>query len=119
MNEMIFVFGSNRAGIHGAGAAKWALENCGAVWGKGEGLQYSCYAIPTKDVNIQTLPLTEIAKHFETFINFAKDRPHLLFDLTPIGCGLAGYNKTDMLHEVVLRQKIPDNVYFNRRWMQE
>jgi len=34
---MIFVFGSNRSGIHGAGAAAYAHKNLGAEWGVGEG----------------------------------------------------------------------------------
>jgi hypothetical protein len=42
----IFVFGSNLSGIHGAGAAKTALDLYGAVWEQGEGLQGSSYAIP-------------------------------------------------------------------------
>ena len=36
---MIFVFGSNLAGRHGAGAAKIALEKHGAIYGQGVGLQ--------------------------------------------------------------------------------
>lgn len=47
----VFVFGSNRAGRHGAGVAKTALK-WGAVYGQGEG---QTYAIPTKDENIKTL----------------------------------------------------------------
>ncbi len=40
MNEqrIIFVFGSNLAGRHGAGAAKWALENRGAIYGQVVGM---------------------------------------------------------------------------------
>ena len=46
----IFVFGSNPEGRHGAGAAKVAREKFGAVYGQGEGLQGSAYALPTKDL---------------------------------------------------------------------
>lgn len=35
----IFVFGSNEAGIHGAGAAKQAVKKFGAIAGNGEGRQ--------------------------------------------------------------------------------
>jgi hypothetical protein len=45
----IFVFGSNLAGRHGAGAALAALKDHGAIYGRGEGLQGQSYAIPTKD----------------------------------------------------------------------
>ena len=54
---MIFVFGSNLAGRHGKGAAKYARNNLGAVYGVGEGLTGDCYALPTKDYNIKTRPL--------------------------------------------------------------
>jgi hypothetical protein len=91
MGKSIFVFGSNLAGRHGAGAAKYAVDNHGAVYGIGRGLQNSCYAIPTKDWAIQTLPLTEIKKSVDEFIEFAKMHSELLFDITRIGCGLAGY----------------------------
>lgn len=46
----VFVFGSNPEGRHGAGAARVAAEQFGAVYGKGEGLQGSSYALPTKDL---------------------------------------------------------------------
>ena len=35
MTKEIMVFGSNEAGIHGAGAAKFAYEKKGARYGKG------------------------------------------------------------------------------------
>ena len=87
----IFVFGSNLAGRHGAGAARFAMKNHGALWGRGIGLVGNSYAIPTKDENIKTLPIEEITHHVRDFIQFAKNNPQLTFQLTPIGCGLAGY----------------------------
>lgn len=45
----IFVFGSNTQGFHKSGAAKAAIENFGAVYGKAYGLQGQSYAIITKD----------------------------------------------------------------------
>jgi hypothetical protein len=92
----IFVFGSNRAGRHGAGAAKYALEKHGAIYGQGEGLQGNSYAIPTKDFFIQTLPLSEIQKHVDTFLHYARLMPNLTFNVTAIGCGLAGYKAEDI-----------------------
>lgn len=87
----IFVFGSNLAGIHGGGAAKWAYENRGAEWGVGFGLTGTAFAIPTKDWNIETLPLKEIEKFVRRFLKFAQARSDLTLQLTPIGCGHAGY----------------------------
>lgn len=46
----IFVFGSNTQGRHGAGAALWAKENAGAVYGQPYGLQGQSWAIITKDL---------------------------------------------------------------------
>lgn len=45
----VFVFGSNPAGRHGAGAAKAAM-NFGAVYGKGRGLHGRTYALITKNL---------------------------------------------------------------------
>ena len=87
----IYVFGSNLAGKHGKGAAKTALL-FGAKYGMGEGLYGNTYALPTKDENIQSLPLAEINKYVETFTQFANKNPHLIFWVTAIGTGLAGYS---------------------------
>ena len=90
--NQIFVFGSNLTGVHGAGAAKQAMMKFGAVYGRGQGLQGQSYAIPTKDFRIETLPLSEIAKYVQKFIEFAINHPDLEFLVTPIGTGLAGYS---------------------------
>jgi hypothetical protein len=96
MKEAIFVFGSNLAGRHGAGAALWAWRNCGAIYGQGEGLQGDSYAIPTKDEWLLTLPLERISNHVEKFKQFAREHPELQFSVTPVGCGLAGYSPDDI-----------------------
>lgn len=88
---MIFVFGSNLAGRHGKGAALYARRRRGAVYGQGIGRQGDSYAIPTKDEKLCTLPLDEIRKHVADFLIYAANHPHLRFEVTPIGCGLAGY----------------------------
>lgn len=90
MPRTVFVFGSNLAGRHGKGAALYARQHHGAVYGQGEGLQGDSYAIPTKDAQIRTLPLDAIAKHVETFLTFARQF-NANFVVTRIGCGLAGY----------------------------
>lgn len=91
MARSVFVFGSNMAGIHGGGAARWAHENRGAEWGVGFGLTGTSFAIPTKDWEIETLSLDRIEKFVRKFLKFAAARPDLTFELTPIGCGAAGY----------------------------
>ena len=91
----IFVFGSNLAGRHGAGAALAALKDHGAIYGRGEGLQGQSYAIPTKDrtpwpSKPKTLPLYVIAEYITEFLQFSQLHLELTFNLTRIGCGLAG-----------------------------
>lgn len=87
----IFVFGSNLAGRHGKGAALHARQHHGAAYGVGLGLTGNAFAIPTKDRDIRTLPLSEIERYVTRFKVFAAERQDLTFRLTPIGCGLAGY----------------------------
>lgn len=89
----IFVFGSNLAGRHGKGAAFTAKRSFGAVYGVGVGHTGNAYAIPTKDRNIRTLPLSEIRKYVEGFVIYAEQNPTLMFTVTKIGCGLAGYTE--------------------------
>ena len=86
----VFVFGSNEAGIHGAGAAALALEY-GAEWGKGVGHYGMTYAIPTKDRNVETLVLSKIRPYIADFVTYTKAHPELQFFVTRVGCGLAGY----------------------------
>lgn len=87
----IFVFGSNLAGRHGKGAAFYARKHHRAIYGQGVGLQGNSYAIPTKDECLMTLPLAIIKKYIDDFIMFAKQNPDMQFDVTAVGCGLAGY----------------------------
>ncbi len=87
----IFVFGSNLAGRHGKGAALFARQRRGAVPGEGVGLHGTSYAIPTKDERLKPLPLGAIKAFVEDFKAFARQHPEMTFEVTPIGCGLAGY----------------------------
>lgn len=87
----IFVFGSNESGIHGAGAARIAFLKFGAEMGLGNGLSGNSYAIPTKDRNVETLPLDKVKSYIDEFIGFVLKHQNLTFYLTKIGCGLAGF----------------------------
>lgn len=93
---MIFVFGSNLAGRHGKGAALFARQNHGAIYGQGVGRQGNSYAIPTKDGRLNVLSLDEISGHVLDFIAYAKENSDLEFNVTRIGCGLAGYKDTQI-----------------------
>lgn len=92
----IFVFGSNLAGRHGAGAALHAARYFGAEYGRAVGLQGNSYAIPTKDANLKTLPLEEIKRFVDEFLVFAKQHWNWTFEFSAIGCGLAGYSPADI-----------------------
>jgi len=93
----VFCFGSNEAGIHGAGAAKQALK-FGAKNGIGFGQIGNTFAIPTKDFNIQTLPLHTIKEYVDCFIGITQTRYGKQFKylVTAIGCGYAGYEVEDI-----------------------
>lgn len=92
----IFVFGSNLAGRHGKGAALWARQYRGAVYGQGEGLQGQSYAIPTKGLDMKPLPLWHIAESVTRFLAIARAHAELNFYVTPIGCGLAGFKQEEI-----------------------
>ncbi len=94
VSNEVFVYGANEAGIHGAGAARIAMK-WGAKYGS-FGFSGQTYGVPTKDSKIETLPLEKIKKHVDEFLIFATDHPDLVFLVTPIGTGLAGYNIKDI-----------------------
>ena len=87
----IFFFGSNLAGMHGGGAARFAYKRFGAVWGQGVGLQGQSYAIPTMQGGVET-----IRPYVDEFIAFAKAHSEYTFLVTPIGCGIAGFKEEEM-----------------------
>lgn len=95
--DEIFVFGSNESGIHGSGAAKLALQ-FGARYGQGFGTSGSTFALPTKDWEIETLPLYIIDNYVQRFLSFARTErvKGFKFLITQIGCGLAGYTPRDV-----------------------
>jgi hypothetical protein len=110
VERKIFVFGSNLAGRHGKGAALAARREHGAVYGQGEGPQGFAYAIPTKDAHLNTLPLDAIAAHVDAFTRYAAANPRLVFQVTPIGCGLAGYRPAQiapMFHAAPANCELP------------
>jgi len=118
----IFVFGSNLAGIHGGGAAKYAMD-CGAVIGEGFGLQSGVgkagtrsYALPTLDVEyydaknpktgkvetyykFRKLTITELAFWVDRFKVWACTEfeqtlgNYEIIFVTKVGCGLAGFEE--------------------------
>lgn len=111
---MIFVFGSNLSGYHGAGAAKMAVDHHGAVVGVAEGMQGNSYAIPTKAANWKySLTMADIRVAVLRFLAYAHSRPDLTFQVTRIGCGYAGYRDSQM---APLFAGAPPNCLFDSKW---
>lgn len=97
----IFVFGSNAQGNHAGGAARYAREFYGAIDGQGDGLHGRSYAIDT---------MSGFCAMFNAVIRFqeqAENHPELVFILTPIGCGIAGY---DAKNVAPMFSDMPENV---------
>lgn len=113
MPNACFVFGSNTAGRHGAGAARHAMEHHGAIYGRGIGFQGDSYAIPTKDDRIQTLPLEDVRMWVQKFLNSARTLPETTFHVTQIGCGLAGFTPEQI---APLFADAPRNCKFSTAW---
>lgn len=86
----IFVFGSNANGYHRGGAAAFAMDEFGAVWGQGEGLQGKSYAIPTME------GMDLLRESVNRFTAFADQHQELRFLVTMIGCGSAGYSPREI-----------------------
>lgn len=113
MTKQVFVFGSNEAGIHGAGAAKTAYEKHGARWGKCYGHHGDSFAIPTKDDQIGPMPLDRIKDYITGFLAYARGHPKLTFKVTQLGCGLAGLDPRDI---APLFRLAPKNCKFDNAW---
>ena len=115
--HMIFVFGSNEEGAHGGGAARIARTKHGAIWGQAEGLQGSSYGLPTCHKPVGQpgwqIPFAAVHQYVENFLKFATDNPQLEFQVTQVGCGLAGWT-IDQIAPLFLGA--PSNCYFDTAW---
>jgi len=121
-SHRIFVFGSNLRGRHGKGAALHAAECYGAIEGVGFGMTGQSYAIPTKGHQLEVLGLTVIGRYVGYFIrdvrHFDESKPYQ-FNVTQIGCGLAGYDPTQiapMFRPLTLTTGKQYNVWFDEAW---
>jgi hypothetical protein len=111
----VFVFGSNEAGIHGAGAAKLALDKFGAKFGQMFGLQGQSFAISTKDTSIKTLSREKICMYIQIAEAHFIANPTKVFLVTEIGCGLARYELNDIAPLFKSSYQLP-NVYMPKRF---
>jgi hypothetical protein len=90
LNE-ILVVGTNRLGIHGAGAALMGRKVFGLMPGVGEGISGRCYALPTKRGPYEQASLSEVAYAVDRFTLYAATNPTKTFLVTEVGCKLAGF----------------------------
>jgi hypothetical protein len=111
---MIFVFGSNMRGRHGAGAALYAKRHHGAIYGQPEGRQGDSYGIPTKDEYLVPLPLHVIYAGVDRFMDYALANIVERFKVTRIGCGLAGFKNENI---APMFMGAPDNCLFDAEWL--
>lgn len=125
--DVIFVFGSNPEGRHGAGAAKVAKEKFGAIYGQGEGLQGSAYALPTKDLRVQenrglrSISPSQITENIRKMYQVALNNPDKKFMVAYRNIGdkvsLNGYSGNEMIDMFLSAGEIPSNVYFSSEWV--
>ena len=76
-------------------------------------MQGNSYAIPTKSKELHTLPLTEIKLYVDEFIEFAQAQPEMEFEVTRVGCGLAGFKDADI---APLFKDAPPNCNLPQGW---
>lgn len=112
--NVIFVFGSNDAGIHGAGAASHAVDYFDAEMKVGKGLTGRSYALPTKDYKVRTLPLFVVQDEVREFIEFARNNKNLTFLVTAVGCGLAGFSPSQI---APMFKDAPENVFVSPKFI--
>jgi hypothetical protein len=110
---MIFVFGSNLSGRHGAGAARTARIEHGAVYGVAEGLTGNSYALPTCGHQFEPLPLETIEWSVRRFAAYVNDHPNTQFQVTRVGCGLGRYTDADI---APMFWGAPYNCHFDEKW---
>lgn len=109
----VFVFGSNLAGRHGAGAARQAHMQFGAKLGCGEGMTGQSYAFPTLNQALGKLPHSRLEEARDNLYWTCRQHADKRFLLTKVGCGLAGYNEDYMR---LLFQNPPENLILPTDW---
>lgn len=94
----VFVFGSNLAGKHYGGAAKFAHEKLGYPMGASSDLVNGAIGIPTLGEHLEKLSLNLISFYVLIFHCKIKDvsLSKTKFYITPIGCGIAGFTPDEI-----------------------
>lgn len=101
--DIIFVFGSNPEGKHGAGSAKVALQKFGAKYGKGDGLHGQSYALITTEMRKDRprITLEQITDNVRRLYEVAREMPDKRFMVAyrnqPNVRTLCGYTGSQMM----------------------
>lgn len=106
--DEVFVFGSNMAGNHAGGAARYAAEHFGAVEGVGEGLSGQTYAFPTLNKDFSKRSIAQMIYSKTKLYHVAHEHPEKTFLVTKVGCGIAGFSLEEM--KEVFKGPKPENV---------
>jgi hypothetical protein len=114
--DRIDVFGSNLAGVHGAGHAKDVKNYFYAKVGVGEGMTGQAYALPTKDHTIKTRTLDQVSESLNKFLLFAAENEKKQFFMARVGCGLAGFKDADIIGLLNAHESIPENIVLPGTW---
>ena len=113
----VFVFGSNEKGIHGGGAARVAREKHGAVLHQGFGPQGNSFGIPTCSLPTgepnHEISIAKVKAYVFMFLTYAAMNPDVNFQVTQVGCGLAGWTKEQI---APMFMNAPDNCSFDTDW---
>jgi hypothetical protein len=116
--NQVFVFGSNTEGRHGAGAAKVAVDNFGAIYRQAEGPQGKSFAIITKDLTIDdkknpSRTPEQIKEQIHKLYEYAKQNldKEFLVAYSKDGKNL-NYYSSEAMAEMFASEEIPSNIVF-------
>lgn len=139
--DIVFVFGSNPEGRHGAGAAKVAVDKFHARYGVGEGLTGEAYALPTKDLRVKennglrSISKPDIIAGIRRLYAVARENPEKSFEIAyrnvekPSLNGYTGIEMMKMFNSAGARdlwesknngtapKGIPANIVFSKEWV--
>lgn len=115
--NQIFVFGSNTEGRHGKGAALFAKQKCGAIYGQASGPQGQSYAIVTKDLRSSRHPsiaayyIANQISHLYDYCRRWSDKQFVVA-YNAEGNNLNGYSPEQMAIMFATYHPIPANLMF-------
>lgn len=120
--DIVFVFGSNPEGRHGAGSARAAVEKFGAIYGRGRGMQGDAYALVTTELRngMPRVTLRQITDNVRELYETARENPGKKFMVAYRSAEnertLCGYTGGELVGCFLAAGDIPDNIWFSEEW---